>query len=128
MDSHASSSALAETHSRKAQPKHPLLVRILERKVPKSMEKLPRRGHYKDKMDFDEHMQLMNDQLSYFSTNDPYKSKLFTLTLLGPIWLWLNGLSDESIHFWAYFCERFSAYFTSQKRLPVTEASLSEII
>lgn len=107
MDSHTPSSALAETHSRKAQPKHPLLVRILERKVHKSMEKLPRRGDYKDKMDFDEHVQLMKDQLSYFSVNDPHKSKLFTLTLLGPIWLWLNGLSDESIHFGQIFVRDF---------------------
>lgn len=66
------------------QPKHPLSVRILESKITNSMKKSLKQGEYDGKGDPWEHVQLVNDRLSSFNTNDASKWKLYVLTLIGP--------------------------------------------
>lgn len=55
------------------QPKHPMSVRILESKIPKSMEKPPKLNDYDKKRNPYEHMQLVDDRLSYFNVDDVSK-------------------------------------------------------
>lgn len=64
-------------------PKYPLAIRILETWISKTMKKSPKLGNYDGKEDPDEHMQLINDRLNYFSIDDAYKCKIFVLTLIG---------------------------------------------
>lgn len=73
-------------------------------------------GEYDGKRDLDEHMQLANDRLNYFSADEASKGKLFALTLVGPTRIWCNGLPNGSIGSWTDFSKWFSAHFTSQKR------------
>lgn len=68
----------------KVQKKHPLCTNILKIKVLKYVEKPPKLGEYDGKEDTDEHMQLVNDQVNYFNTDEASKCKLFALALVGP--------------------------------------------
>lgn len=79
--SHAHSPTHVGTHSGKVQLKHPLSIRILESKILKSIEKSPKLSNYDRKGDPDEHVKLVNGQLSCFNTNDSSNCILFVLTL-----------------------------------------------
>lgn len=105
--------------------KHPMTVRISESKILKSVEKPPKLVECEGKGDPDEHTQLVNDRLNYFNIDDASKFKIFAFTLIRPTMLWFNGLLDMGITSWTDFFERFSAYFISQNRRHVTEASIS---
>lgn len=61
------------------------------------MDKPLKLCEYDGKGDHDEHVQLVDDRLNYFSTDEASKCKLFTLTLVGLARMWFNGLPDESI-------------------------------
>lgn len=83
-----------------------LLPRIKQKiKISKCMEEPPKLGDYNVKRDPDEHVQVVNDRLNYFSADDASKCKLFVLTLVGSTMLWFNGLSGISIESWTNFCE-----------------------
>lgn len=58
-------------------------------------------------------MQIVNDQMNYFSVDKMSKCKKIALTLVRSPRLWFNGLLDWYIESWIDFYERFSAYFTS---------------
>lgn len=73
------------------------------------MEKQSKLGEYDGNGNLDEHVQLVNDRLNYFSEDHISKCKLFALTLILPIMLWFNDLPYGSITSWTDFCERFSA-------------------
>lgn len=81
---HAPSLAQEKTRSEMVQLKHQLYVKILESKISKSMDTLPKLGEYGKKWDPDEHEKLVNDRLSYFSANDASKRKMFVLSLIRP--------------------------------------------
>lgn len=72
------------------------------------MEKPHKLGEYDGNGDPSENVQLVNDQLNYFSIEEAFKCKLFSLTVAGPVRLWFNGLAYESIESWIDFCEWFS--------------------
>lgn len=80
------------------------------------MEKPPKLGEYDGKGDIDEHVQLVNDQLNYFSADEASKCKLFALTLVGSNMIWFNDLSDDYIVSWTDFYERFSMHFIAWKK------------
>lgn len=65
------------------QLKHPPSIQILETRIPRFMEKPIKLVDYDGKRDPDEHVQLVDERLSYFSVDNAYKCKLFTLTLIG---------------------------------------------
>lgn len=92
------------------------------------MEKPSKFGDYIGKRDPDEHVQLVNDRLSYFSIDDTSKCKLFASTLVRYTRMWFNSMADGNIDFWVEFCESFSTYFTAWKRQPIIKVALSEII
>lgn len=73
-------------------------------------------------------MQLINRHLNYFNADEVSKCKLFVLTLVGPVRLWLNALLGGSIESWTDFYQTFFAHFTAQKRQLVTVCALSRII
>lgn len=70
----------------------------------------------------------MDDQLSYFSADGVSKCKLFALTLVGLVWLWLNVFLNECIDSWMEFCKIFSTEFTARKQRPIIEAALRGIM
>lgn len=86
-----------EFHPNKVQPKHPLSIRILKNRIPKSMEKQLKLVDSDRKRDCNEHVELVDAQLSYFSVDDSSKCKLFTLTLVGPTLLWFNDLPMDAL-------------------------------
>lgn len=59
------------------------------------MEKLPKLAHYDGKLDLNNHVQVVNDHLNYFSDKKESKCKLFVLTLVDLARLWLNGLPHK---------------------------------
>lgn len=61
------------------------------------MDKSPKLGEYDGKGDLKEHVQLVNDWLSYFGGGNGFKCKLFALNLTKLTWLWFNGMPDGSI-------------------------------
>lgn len=105
--------------------KHLLFVRTLESKVLKVHEEDAKLEEYDKKGDLDEHVQLVNEQLSYFSTDDASKCKLFVLTLIRSPQMWFNGLIDGSIDSWEDFCVRFYVHFTARK--DANESLLREV-
>lgn len=109
------------------QPKHLLCSQILKSKIPKSMYKLPKLGEYDGKGDLDKSMQLIN-KLNYYGVDEASKCKSLALMLVGSARLWINGLHYSCIKSWIGFHYRFTAYFTAQKRQPVTISSLSSIM
>lgn len=70
---HASSMYRGEHHPRKVKHKHPLCSRILESKIPKSMQKPTKLGEYDGKGDPDEYAKLVNDRINYYSVDDTSK-------------------------------------------------------
>lgn len=92
------------------------------------MKKSTKLREYEGKGDPDEHVQLVNDWMNYFSTDKASKCKLFALTLVGPSKMWRNGLSDGSIESWVDFYEWFFVHFTSRKKQLLTIDFLSGII
>lgn len=70
----------------------------MESKILKSMEKSLKLSDYDRKGDPNEHMKLMDDRLSCFSTDDTSKCKLFMPTLVGSILLWFNVLVYRCIY------------------------------
>lgn len=112
--------------SRKGAIKTPIVD--MESKIPKSMEKTPKLRDYDGNGNPYEHMQLVGDQLSYFSTGETSMYKFFELTLVEPTRLWLNGMPDACIDFWTNFCKRFFMQFTSRKQRHLTETALSGIM
>lgn len=73
-------------------------------------------------------MQLVNDQLNYFSMDEASKCKLFALTLVIPARLWFNGLLDGSIESLTNLCKRFSAHLRTLKIQLVMVVALSGIV
>lgn len=59
--------------SSRERPKHPTCAQILERKIPKSMQKPPKLREYNRKEDPNKHMQFVNDRLNYYITNNASK-------------------------------------------------------
>lgn len=98
------------------QLKHLLSVRIIKSKITKSFEKPSKPGEYNGNGDYDKHVQLINNRLSYFRVDDVLKCKFFVFTLIGPPRLWFNGLPDESINSWVDICESFFVHFTTHKK------------
>lgn len=74
-----------------------LQPKILESKILKSMQKPPKLGENDGKGDPDEYVQLVNEILNYYSTDDAYKCKFLVLTLIGSNILWFDGLPDGCI-------------------------------
>lgn len=62
------------------------------------MEKPTILNDYDGKGDSNDHMQLVDDRLSCFNTDDTSKCKLFALTLVGLIQLWFNCLPHGCIY------------------------------
>lgn len=91
------------------------------------MEKTPKLTNYDRKGDPDEHVQLIDEQLSYFNTEDTSKYVLFDLIMIKPTRLRID-LPYICIDSWVEFCKRFSAYFTARKRHSTTKAGLTGII
>lgn len=56
------------------------------------MEKPPKLCEYDGKEDPYKHLQLISDRVNYFNVNEASKCKLFSLTLVGLVMLWFNGL------------------------------------
>lgn len=100
----------------------------MESNILKYVEKSPKLSDYDGKGDPDEHVQLVNDQLSYFSIDDASKCKLFMLTQVDLTLLWFNVLPDGSIESWAEFRERFYAYFIARKQGSIIKTALRWII
>lgn len=96
-------------------PKHPLFARILEINIPKLIQKPLKLGECNGKGDPDEHIQLVNDRLNYYSADEAFKFKLLALTLVGSARLWSNNLPDDCIESWMDFCIQLTAYSTTQK-------------
>lgn len=96
--------------------------------IPESMVKPPKLVKYDRKRNPDEHVELLNDRVNYFSINGASKCKYFTLTLIGPSKLWFNGLTNGSITSWMDFCGRYYAYFIVHKRQTTTKTALSGIV
>lgn len=90
-------------------------MRVLESKIPKSTEKLPKIGEYNGKGYLDEHIQLINESLSYFTLDETSKFKMFAMSLVVPATLWLNSLPNGNIKSWIDLSEKFSTHFTSWK-------------
>lgn len=107
--------------------KAPTAVHTLESKILKCMEKTPKLTNYDRKGDPDEHVQLIDEQLSYFSTEDTSKYMLFALIMIIPTWLRID-LPYICIDSCVEFCKRFSAYFTVWKRHSTTKDGLTGII
>lgn len=76
------------------------------------MKKPPKIWEYDGKGDHDEHIQLVNDRMNYFSNDKASNWKFFVLTLFNSTKMYFNGLPDESIQSWTNFCEWFSVHFT----------------
>lgn len=77
------------------------------------MEKPSRLTDYDGKGDPDEHVQVMDNWLSYFSIDDAFKCNLFALNLFEPSRLWFNVLPDGCINYWEEFYKRLSTPFTA---------------
>lgn len=65
----------------------------------KYIDKPPKLDNHYEKGDLEEHVQLMNDLLSYSNIDGAYKCKLFVLTLVGSARFWFNGLPYKSIDY-----------------------------
>lgn len=104
--------------------KVPITHKNLESNILKYMEKSPKLSDYDGKGDPDEHVQLVNDRMSYFSIDNAPKCKLFMLTQVDLTLLWFNGLPDRSIDSWAEFRVRFSAYFVARKQGSIIKTAL----
>lgn len=61
------------------------------------MEKPSKLRNYDEKEGLNEHIQLVDDQLSCFSTDDASKCKLFALTMVVPARLWFIVMPDDVI-------------------------------
>ncbi|XP_058757405.1 uncharacterized protein LOC131630662 [Vicia villosa] len=72
------------------------------------MEKPHKLADYDGKEEFDEHVQLVDESLSYFTCDEASKWNFFALTLVGLPQLWFNGLHDGCINLTAQFYKRFS--------------------
>lgn len=58
---------------------------------------MPKLSEYDGKGDPNEHVQLVNERVNYFSANDVSQCNLFAMTLVVSARLWLIGLADRSI-------------------------------
>lgn len=103
----------------KNQHKHHFCVRIIDNRIPKSLEKSLTMKKYDGNGDPNEHVKHIDDRSNYYHTDKATKCKLFELTLIGSNRLWFKALLDGSVKSWTVFCENFSACFTAWKRLPM---------
>lgn len=115
-----------EDQSVKVQQKHPLCA--LESKIPQSMENPSKLSEYDGKENPYVLVQLINERLNYFNTDEASKCKLFALTLIRSARLWFNSLPDENIQSLTDFSKRFFEHFTFEKRQVVARATLNGIV
>jgi hypothetical protein len=101
-------------------------MRILESRIPGTLEKPPKLETYDGTTDPDKHLEHIDIVLDYYQAQETIKCKLFVLTLKGAVMTWFKGLEDNSIRLWRELCIAYPSHFTARKRQPV--ASLSSII
>lgn len=80
------------------------------------------------KGDLGEHVQLVDERLSYSSGDGAFKCMFYVLTLVWPDRLWFNDLPDGCINSLEEFRKRVLAQFMAWKRRPITEATLTRIV
>lgn len=68
---------------------------------------------YNEIGDLDEHVQHMDDCLSYHNVDEEAKFKLFELTLTRSTRLWFKSFPYESVESWTDLSKSFTARFTT---------------
>lgn len=107
--------------------RNPMFTSILERGIPRPLEKPRKIQSYDGIRDLDEHLEYVDNQLDYYHTDIVSKCKLFSLTLIGLTMAWYKILLDESIDSLRDLCKAFTAHFTACKCQPTTIVILNGI-
>lgn len=102
----------------------PFSRRILDRRIPKCLEKPPKLDSYKCMGDLDEHVHTMFD---YYHPCGIVKCKLFVLTLKGVVITWFKTLPDSCINSWKELYVSFTTQITARKQKPTTIVVLTMI-
>ncbi|MCI30529.1 hypothetical protein A2U01_0051738, partial [Trifolium medium] len=75
----------------------PFTLRILESRIPRTLEKPPKLETYDRTTDPNKHLEHIDTVLDYYQAEAATKCRLFMLTLKGVAMTWFKGLKDDSI-------------------------------